>query len=208
MMVNWKRHWNTVYAGKRPEELSWFQSEPEVSLSLIRRTELSQDAEILDVGGGASSLSSALLKEGFRNTSVLDISSEALSVARTRMGSSATKVEWIEADILGFKPDSQWSLWHDRAVFHFLISPEERRAYLRTLTRGLKPGGHLILATFSLDGPSCCSGLDCVRYSPETLSGVLGAEFLLRESVTEAHKTPSGGTQNFVYSWFQRSAGT
>ncbi len=200
-----KSHWDAAFTGRRQETLSWFQDEPAMSLALIRQTGLDHAADIIDVGGGASSLSACLLREGFQNITVLDISPEALSLAQARLGSSAESVKWMEVDVLDGELGSQFSLWHDRAVFHFLTLPEERRAYCQALIKGLRPGGHLIVATFSLDGPSRCSGLDCVRYSPETLSSTLGDEFRLLESATEAHKTPSGATQEFVYCWFRRA---
>lgn len=202
-----KAHWERVYAGKAPGDHSWFQEEPETSLALIREAGLDPATRILDVGGGASSLPWFLLRDGFRNVSSLDVSAVALQLAQTHLGPRATDVGWIEADILEFEPKNRWALWHDRAVFHFLTSQEDREAYCRALGRGLEPDGHLIMATFSLDGPSKCSGLDCVRYDSHTLGLVLGPQFILRGSVEETHRTPTGGNQNFVYSWFQRDSG-
>jgi 2-polyprenyl-3-methyl-5-hydroxy-6-metoxy-1,4-benzoquinol methylase len=204
MTENRRAHWERVYAGKSPNDHSWFQEEPRTSLSLIRQTTLPPDAKFLDVGGGASSLPRFLLREGFRNVSFLDVSPGAIEIAKGQLGRQATDVEWIVSDILDFQPQSRWDLWHDRAVFHFLTSSEDRDAYCSALNRGLRPGGHLIMATFSLDGPSKCSGLDCVQYDPHSLNSVLGPQFLLRGSVEETHRTPSGGKQNFVYSWFQK----
>jgi 2-polyprenyl-3-methyl-5-hydroxy-6-metoxy-1,4-benzoquinol methylase len=203
MPQNRKTHWETVYAGRVPADLTWFQSKPEVSLSLIRQAGVSSQAGILDVGGGTSRLASTLLAEGFERVSVLDLSGTALAFAREQLGPRSEEVDWIEGDILDLKPEKRWALWHDRAVFHFLTSQEDRDAYCRALGRGLEPGGHVIIATFALDGPPRCSGLDCVRYSSESLGAVLGSDFLLRASVKEAHQTPGGGTQNFVYSWFE-----
>ena len=199
-----KQHWDAVYAAKRPEELTWFQAEPAVSLALIRRAGAGPEERVLDVGGGTSLLSSFLLEEGFQDVSALDISGEALARARGQLGVRAQEVEWIEADLLAFDPPRQWSLWHDRAVFHFLTEPEDREAYCRVLNRGLETGGHVIIGTFAPDGPTRCSGLEVVRYSPQTLGAVLGSEYELMGSVPEAHQTPKGGTQSFVYSWFQR----
>ena len=206
MATKLQDHWEKVYAGKAPTELTWFQKKPETSLSLIRQAGLRADARILDVGGGASLLPAFLLREGLQNLSILDVSGRALDIAQAQLGSEAKGVEWFEADLLSFEPPHGWDLWHDRAMFHFLTSREDREAYRRVLAKGLEPGGHLIIATFSLDGPTRCSGLDCVRYSPDTLSDELGSGFRLRGSLTEAHRTPSGGFQNFLYSWFQRDS--
>ena len=199
-----KQHWDKVYARKRPVELTWFQEEPTTSLSLIRRAGVGPDARILDVGGGTSRLPSFLLQEGFLRLSVLDVSGQALTIAGTQLGDRAQEIEWLEADLLEFEPLHRWELWHDRALFHFLTEPGDRDAYLRVLSRGLEPGGHVIIATFSLDGPTRCSGLDVVRYSPDSLHSVLGPDYQMRGNVEEAHQTPNGGTQSFLYSWFQR----
>jgi len=203
-----KEHWDRVYSAKSPIELTWFQERPTVSLKLIQETGLGSEKWVLDVGGGTSTLPSFLIEEGFRHLSVLDVSQRALATAKAQLGGKAEGVEWFEADLLGFHPPHRWALWHDRAVFHFLTSQEDRDAYCRVLGQGLEPGGHLIIATFALDGPLKCSGLEVVRYSPESLQAVLGPEYQLRGSLEEVHDTPSGGTQNFVYSWFQRIEAT
>jgi SAM-dependent methyltransferase len=203
-----KEHWDRVYSAKKPVELTWFQETPTTSLDLIRETGLGLDERVLDVGGGTSLLPSFLLEEGFQQLSVLDVSERALATAKAQLGQRAECVEWFEADLLTFQPPHQWALWHDRAVFHFLTSQEDRDAYCRVLGQGLEAGGHLVIATFAPDGPLKCSGLDCIRYSPESLHAVLGSEYQLRGSLEEAHQTPSGGTQSFVYSWFQRKEDT
>lgn len=204
MSLDRKQHWNAVYAGKRPDELSWFQLRPETSLTLLERTGLQAGEGIIDVGGGVSTFTSVLLDEGYRDLSVLDVSGQALSVAQERFGAQAWEVDWIESDVLHFDPHRQWSLWHDRAVFHFLTSTQERRAYREVLGKSLASNGHVIIATFSPDGPTRCSGLDCVRYGPETLNDALGKEFRLRGTEWEVHVTPGGKTQSFMYAWFQR----
>lgn len=205
--MNRKDHWDKTYARKRSADQTWHQEEPTVSLALIRQMGLGPEAWILDVGGGTSHLASFLLGEGFQNVSVLDISGEALEIAKKQVGSSVEEVEWYEADILDIDLPRRWALWHDRAVFHFLTSPGDRERYLAALSRGLEPGGQLIIATFALDGPTRCSGLEVVRHSPHSLAAILGPEYVLRGSVPEAHRTPAGGTQKFVYSWFQRVDG-
>lgn len=202
--MNRKEHWDEVYDRKRSHELTWFQKVPAISLSLIRQTGLPSQGRILDVGGGTSQLPSFLLQEGFLHLSVLDVSERGLEVAKAQLGARADEIEWFHGDLLDFDPPHRWDLWHDRALFHFLTSGEDREAYFRVLNRCLEPGGHLIIATFAPEGPSRCSGLDCLRYGPEDLQAVLGSGYQLRGSVEEAHATPSGGTQDFVYSWFRR----
>jgi ubiquinone/menaquinone biosynthesis C-methylase UbiE len=152
------------------------------------------------VGGGASRLVDALLEEGFGQLAVLDISAVALERARTRLGSRAAAVTWIASDVATWTPDALFDVWHDRAVFHFLVTEEERAAYRTTLRRALVSGGQAVIATFASDGPDRCSGLPVVRYEPETLAVELGPPFELVEGVREDHVTPGGKVQRFQYS--------
>lgn len=202
-----KRHWDTVYASKAVDEVSWFQPHPEQSLALLDRAGIQADAPIIDVGAGASCLVDALLDRGFGRVSVLDISAAALAHARARLGPRAAGVTWIEGDIRDVPlPESGYAVWHDRAVFHFLTDPAHRRAYLAQVRRALRPDGCLVVATFAPDGPSQCSGLPVVRYTPEALMAEFGDTFRLMEHVAEAHHTPSGKVQHFIYCLGQRQA--
>jgi SAM-dependent methyltransferase len=203
--VSRKEHWDRVYVKKASSDLSWFQGEPATSLSLIRQAGLGPDDWLIDVGGGTSRLLAHLLAEGYRNLSILDISETGLETARAQLGDRAAEVEWFECDVLDFEPPHRWALWHDRAVFHFLTSPDDRGRYCSVLNRGLEPSGHLMLSTFALDGPPRCSGLEVTRHSPESLQALLGPEYRLLGSMNESHRTPTGGTQSFLYAWFQRS---
>lgn len=197
-------HWNKVYSSKRPEELTWFQARPRASLRLIRKAGLGPGARIIDVGCGTSLLTKALLEEGFENLSVLDVSDTALAMAKGLLGKSAEKIEWFTADLTEFEPPHRWDLWHDRAVYHFLTGEKDRDAYHRALNASVEPGGHVILATFAPDGPERCSGLDVIRYGPESLQAELGTQYELCGSVHETHRTPSGGAQKFVYTWLRK----
>lgn len=200
-----KDHWNTVYGTKAPDDVSWFQSRPEVSLQLIERAGVAKQEPLIDVGGGASVLVDHLLEAGHTALSVLDISGVALEQARHRLGPRAAEVEWIEADVTAFVPPRSFALWHDRAVFHFLTDPADRRKYRETLTQALAPRGHVIIAAFALDGPTQCSGLDVVRYDAERIFAELGDGFELTEQVVEMHHTPWDTTQSFTYFRFQRA---
>jgi ubiquinone/menaquinone biosynthesis C-methylase UbiE len=197
-----KQHWEGVYAQKQPSEVSWFQPRPECSLRLIAAAGVDKAQPIIDMGGGASRLVDNLLAEGYGDISVLDISAAALRHTRERLGERAARVTWIEADATVFTPSKNYALWHDRAVFHFLTDPADRQAYRQRLERGLRPGGHLIIATFALDGPERCSNLPVQRYSPETLSAELGSEYALVETLGEVHITPAQKEQRFVYCRF------
>lgn len=200
-----KKHWETIYETKQARQVSWFQEHAELSLQFIRATGVASDAHILDVGAGASVLVDDLLNAGYRNLSVLDISASALHAAQARLGAAASRVKWIEADIIKLElPEASVDVWHDRAVFHFLTDPEDRQRYVDTVLRAVKPGGHVIIATFAEDGPLKCSGLDIVRYRPDTLHQVFGSGFDLVKSEKEVHHTPGGADQNFVYCYCRR----
>lgn len=199
MTLDRKRHWETVYEQKSPLEVSWYQSDPLLSLELIQNTGIPQDAAIIDVGGGASILVDRLLASGYRNVSVLDLSAKALAYAQARLGGTSHRATWIEADITAFIPPINYDLWHDRAVFHFLTNAEDRRKYVDVLKHGVRSGGHVIIAAFAIGGPTQCSGLDIVQYDAEKLSETLGEQFRLAEERVELHITPANREQKFVY---------
>jgi SAM-dependent methyltransferase len=184
--------------------VSWYQANPEYSLALMDAAGATRDTRIVDVGGGASRLVDCLLDRGFTDLTVLDIAQGALARARERLGDRAGAVQWIEADVKGFEPAEGWDVWHDRAVFHFLVQAEDREAYRRTLMTSLVPGGHAIIATFGSQGPTRCSGLDVVRYSAAGLLAELGPGWKLVTEREELHRTPDGVEQQFVYGLFRR----
>jgi len=199
-MQDAKAHWEHVYQTKRVDEVSWFQRQATVSLELIRRAAPEPTARIIDVGGGASTLVDGLLNAGYSNVTVLDISAKALGEARTRLDEAASRVHWMEADVLtAALPESQFDLWHDRAVFHFLTQQNDRAAYINQVRRAVRPGGHVLVATFAEDGPTSCSGLSVARYSAASLHETFGSEFQFVASVREEHRTPGGARQSFVY---------
>lgn len=198
-------HWDNVYQTKTATEVSWFQEHAERSLEFIRNTGVAKDGHIMDVGGGASTLADDLLRDGYRNVTVLDISPAALEAAKKRLGLDAFRVHWRVADITQIEfPAASVDVWHDRAVFHFLTSPHDRQRYVQSVLNAVKPGGHVIVATFAEDGPLQCSGLETMRYRPDTLHGEFGAEFDLVKSANEVHHTPAGKDQKFVYCYCRR----
>lgn len=199
-----KQHWERVYEEKKPDEVSWYQIRPEVSLDLIGRACLPKIGRVIDVGGGASVLVDYLLDGGFTDLTVLDIAGSALHHARTRLGPRASLVSWVEADVTRTEPAGPYDLWHDRAVFHFLTDPDDRARYLAALRRHLRPGGHLILAAFAPDGPEKCSGLPVRRYDADLLKDELGRDFSLLKEVPETHRTPWGDEQRFRYYLWSR----
>ena len=193
-------HWQSVYTQKSPDSVSWFQAEPIRSHALITHVAPARDASIVDIGGGASTLVDALLVSGYTAVTVLDLAPAALQHARERLGATAETVTWAAADVLTVDfPAASVDVWHDRAVFHFLTQPEARAQYLAQVRRALRPGGHVVIATFAEDGPTRCSGLEVTRYSPHELHDAFGVDFVLESSAREVHVTPSGATQAFTY---------
>lgn len=200
-----KAHWERVYSTKDSNKVSWFQEHAELSLKLIREAAVPRDAAVMDVGGGASTLVDDLLAAGYRQLTVLDLSAAALATAQARLGAQAAAVQWIEADVLAADlPAQAYDVWHDRAVFHFLTTEDARQAYVEQVLRAVKPGGLVIVATFAEDGPTQCSGLPVMRYSADALHAEFGAPFQLLGHEKEAHHTPAGGEQKFVYCFCRR----
>jgi len=200
-----REHWEKIYGEKREDEVSWFQGRPSTSLDLIARTGAGPNARIVDVGGGASRLVDALLDAGYQDLVVLDIAAPALDRARKRLAANASRVKWVASDVARWEPGAPFDVWHDRAVFHFMVTPEDRRAYRATMLRALRPGGHAVIGTFASDGPEMCSGLPVQRYEPETLAAELGVDFRLVESIRQEHVTPGGKVQRFQFSRFVRA---
>jgi SAM-dependent methyltransferase len=197
-------HWRRIYAERRSDELSWTEAAPAASLTLIDEAGLPIDAAILDVGGGMSKLAAELLRHGYGDVTVADISAEALARAKADLGEAASRVSWVEADVRSHDFHRRFDLWHDRALFHFMVEPADRDGYLATLNRSLRPSGHVILATFGPDGPTQCSGLPVLRYDAESLRGALGDDFELVSSQLTEHRAPSGRSQQFLYAHLRR----
>jgi len=202
-----KNHWERIYSTKATDAVSWYQEHAVSSLQLIHATGIQKDASIIDVGGGASTLIDDLLAAGYSNLTILDLSHAALEAARERLGSQAAAVRWLEADIIRIDlPRLNYDLWHDRAVFHFLTAEGDRAAYVRAVLRSVKPGGHVIVATFAEDGPEQCSGLPVMRYSATLLHSEFGDSFSLLSHQAEEHHTPFGTIQKFVYCYCRKIA--
>lgn len=200
-----KAHWDRVYSQKKAHETSWYQQIPKLSVSMIEKTGLGAHVSVIDIGGGASGLVDQLLLAGYSDLTVLDISSAALEQARKRLGERAAQVQWLATDVREFLPRKSYGIWHDRAAFHFLTDPRDRKKYIRVLTRALKPEGQAVIAAFARDGPEKCSGLEVVRYDAATLSAELGPDFVLEQEEKETHTTPMGREQRFAFFRFRRN---
>jgi SAM-dependent methyltransferase len=202
-----KKHWEQVYATKATNAVSWFQEHADQSLRLIRDSGVARSDSIIDVGGGASTLVDDLLRDGYGALTVLDLSAAALAAPQRRLGRRAREVQWVEADITTVAlPLHAYDLWHDRAVFHFLTSPGQRAAYVQAVIRAVKPGGHVIVATFAEDGPTQCSGLPVMRYRADDLHAEFGQPFELLKHEKEVHHTPLGTVQKFVYCYCRKAS--
>lgn len=202
--MNRKSHWENVYATKAFDQVSWYREHLDASLKMILGTDVSKEAALIDVGGGSSTLVDDLLESGFVDVTVLDISGQALNVAKKRLGQRSSNVKWLEGDVTRMElPENRFSVWHDRAVFHFLTDPDDRRKYVELVKHSVKTGGHVIIASFGPGGPMKCSGLDVVRYSRDSMHDEFGDDFELVDSLEETHHTPFGTDQEFIYCYCQ-----
>lgn len=200
-MTDNKQHWEKIYTEKQPDEVSWTQDIPETSLAFLRETELPKSARIIDIGGGDSKLVDFLLAAGYENITVLDISEKALERAKERLGPLAGKVTWIVSDITTFEPTGHYDWWHDRAAFHFLTTPEQIAKYSNTAKRAVQ--GYLTIGTFSVDGPTKCSGLTIKQYDEPALQQQWSDGFTKVKCITEDHLTPFNTKQHFLFCTFK-----
>lgn len=205
MNTSIKDHWEKVYQTKSPDQVSWTQYIPQTSLDFIHSFNLPKTAKIIDIGGGDSMLAEHLLKEGYKNITVLDISESAVGRAKKRIGKKAGKINWIVSDITEFEPGATYDVWHDRATFHFLTQEKQIEKYLQTARRSVNK--FMAIGTFSEEGPDKCSGLAIKQYSPQTLSEELQKGFVKIRCITEDHKTPFDTIQNFLFCSFKRHKG-
>lgn len=201
--LNRKNHWENIYATKQLNEVSWYQPTPATSLDFIEKLSVAKDAAIIDVGGGDGFLVDHLLKLGYTKLTVLDISKKAIERAQKRLGKEAEKVTWMVSDVNDFKPTQKYDVWHDRAAFHFLNHPEEIKHYVNLVQDNLSKNGHLVMGTFSKNGPLKCSGIEITQYNPEDLKSVFLGLTLMEQQTIE-HLTPFDTVQNFTFCWFKK----
>ncbi len=202
-----KAHWTQVYQTKAADDVSWYQEHPDVSLDYIHDTGIEPSAAIIDVGAGASTLVDHLVARGYNDITLLDISEEALEVTRSRVGETLARLTYVVGDITTIPLEqNRYDVWHDRAVFHFLIDPLQQKRYIEQVLHAVKPNGHVLIATFALDGPEKCSGLTTARYDSVSLHNMFGSQFDLIDTTNEIHKTPMGAEQRFVYCWCRKAS--
>jgi hypothetical protein len=192
-----RRHWDATYGARGPSGVSWYEPQPRISLELVQALGVGPEIPVIDIGGGASLLADSLLERGFLDVTVLDLSAVALEEVRKRL--AGQPVELVQADVLAWRPPRAYGLWHDRALFHFLVAEDERRRYLDRLREALPRGGCVIVGTFAPDAPPTCSGLPVTRYGAADLALTLGPHFELVEARHVEHRTPRGTAQPFTW---------
>ena len=203
-MTDRRAHWEQVYTTKPAERLGWYRPRLQTSLEWISALGMDRGAPVIDVGGGASTLVDDLLDQGYTDITVLDLAEPALDLIKARLGERSTAVTWLSGDITEVElPENAYELWHDRAVYHFLTEPGDRERYRENLCRALRPGGHVVIGTFSPEAPPRCSGLPVQRYDLEHLQESLGSEFRLQRHKKELHVTPGGVEQMYLYCGFR-----
>lgn len=199
-----KEHWEKVYTSKEDNEVSWYQDIPRTSIEVVKKTANGQSNSIIDIGGGNSNLASELMNLKFLDISVLDISEASLNRTKEKLGEKAKNINWYVSDVLGFEPTKKFDIWHDRAVFHFVTGQTDKTAYVQKIKNSLKENGTLILATFSKEGPTKCSGLEICQYDKDSLIPLFGKDFDLVDLFKEEHTTPFNTTQNFIYTVWKK----
>jgi ubiquinone/menaquinone biosynthesis C-methylase UbiE len=205
-VANDRLHWDSAYQARASDQVSWYRAHLEIPFELLVKAGLGPRSRIIDIGGGASTLVDDLLDFGVQSITVVDLSPASLAIAGRRLGARADRVEWLAADVTSLDlAESSFDLWHDRAALHFLTSPEAVRAYVRTATRVIAPGGHAVIGCFAADGPERCSGLPAVRRDPADIAALFGNAFALVESRREVHSTPAGIQQRFAYALLRKS---
>jgi SAM-dependent methyltransferase len=197
-----KEHWENIYATKGMKELSWFQKVPTTSLELINQVAKNKQDAIIDIGGGDGFLVDNLIALGYTDITVLDISKNAIDRAKERLGKLAEKVKWIVADITEFVPKQVYAIWHDRAVFHFLIENNDKKNYRKLVNSAVSD--YFIIATFSDQGPNKCSGLEICNYAKQDMQAFFYGNFRMKSSFNYNHPTPFGTYQNFIFSVFKK----
>jgi SAM-dependent methyltransferase len=191
-------HWDRVYQGGDTER-SWYQPQAQVSLELIQASVPDRSAAVLDVGGGAATLVDDLVQVGYRDLTILDISTEGLEIARQRLGADSQSIAWVVADLTSWEPRRSYSLWHDRAVLHFMTTDDALQAYRQTLLTATTSGATVVVGVFGPEGPTTCSGLAVRRWSPEDMAQFLGSDFEVHHSRTHTHVAPSSARQQFLW---------
>lgn len=197
--MNTQEHWDNVYKTKDHTKVGWYQPLPEISLEILARIGASPEASVIDIGAGASTFVDALIRRGFRDIALLDISKEAFDIVKERLEGDKEIPTYLIEDITTASLPREYTLWHDRAVFHFLQEESEQQSYLQAMHDALMSTGYAIIGTFAVDGPESCSSLPVKQYDKETMETVLKNRFTIVEVIETVHMTPGGSEQKFSF---------
>lgn len=198
-MSSKKEHWETIYKTKDHTKVGWYQESPDISLSLFTEIHAQPSQSVIDIGCGASLLADHLITQGYKNITLVDLSSQALLLTKARLGDKGDIPVYLSEDVTRYQFDRQFNIWHDRAVFHFLTDAADRKAYMSNLLRSLSNDGRAIIGTFSLQGPKACSGLDVVQYDEEKMNAELPGDLEIESSLINVHIKPDGCEQEYMY---------
>ncbi|GEM_PF-60240 len=202
------QHWNTAYDARDRSDLTWTQTDQALGEQLGHMGSLvTPDSACIDIGAGKSQLAAGWVSLGAGHVAVLDVSDAALDYQRSVLPQTC---EFIGASVLDWTATRRYTLWHDRAVFHFLTDPQDQSAYVAQMLHALEPGGVAVLSTFDADGPARCSNLPVQRYSSAQLADVVhrlsnGALVAQRGYQTQ-HITPKSNRQAFQTTLFHKIA--
>jgi SAM-dependent methyltransferase len=206
MESDYKKHWEKIFSTKAEEDMSWFQPYPKTSVEFLQLFSLSPDANVIDVGSGDSHFVDVLVSMGYRHIYSLDISSHAIERLKKRLGDQADRVNYIVSDVVDFNPTVKFDFWHDRAAFHFLTDEKRVERYIAIAEEAIRPGGYLILGTFSEKGPEKCSGLEIRKYTEVSMSARFYNKFEKIRCMEEEHLTPFNTSQSFLFCSFRRKS--
>lgn len=198
-MSSIKEHWENIYKTRDHKKVGWYQESPKISLQLLSKINASPSQSIVDVGCGASVLVDNLIAQGYQDITLIDISDEALTAIKTRLGDNGDIPEYFCNDITQSDFNKSFDIWHDRAVFHFLTDSTDRKSYMVTLEKSLSQSGRAIIGTFSLNGPNTCSGLNIVQYDKDKMQLELTDDIEIIDTITDVHIMPNGAEQEYMY---------
>jgi hypothetical protein len=198
-------HWNSIFEVKQ-HDVSWWQDTDQLWLDLIQPLISAPSDHIVDVGAGTSLLLETLAKNGQTHLTAVDISQIALDKLQKRAGDQGFTIETTQSDMSNLQLKSPADIWHDRAVFHFMTTTESQSAYKQSLLNNLAIGGRAAIATFALDGPEQCSGLDVQRWDADGLQDFFGPELEMISHGSRQHVTPWDSNQSFVWVQLRRTS--
>ena len=204
---NYKTHWDNAYKKNSSKNLGWFESDPKLSIELIEKCNLNKDSVLFNAGAGTSKLIKLLIKKGFKNIIINDISSIAIKKLQNKLQNKPS-IKFIQDDLTNPKKllkINKVDLWHDRAVLHFFQEKYQQENYFNLLKKVVKKDGHVILCEFNLGGAKKCCGLDIFNYDKKMLIKKLGKDFVLLEAINYTYKHPyNGNKREYIYTLFKR----